>query len=157
MYSGPPSLLLKWQTGVCLSEVFSRELGWAGPGVPGFNHKRPYIREVSASEAEREKERGKQNLRGRSDNLWRQMKGPQAREAEKARHWIFPSELREENSLTKHLCFNPVNLILTFWPSESVVVQALSPLPLFVNLWTAACQAPSSFTVSWRLPRLVRE
>ena len=72
------------------------------------------------------------------------MKGPQAREAEKARRWIFPLELREENSLTKHLRFNPVKLILTFWPSESVVVvQALSPLPLFVNPWTAACQAGS--------------
>ena len=65
----PPVCYFKWQTGACLSEVFSRELGWAGPGMPGFNHKPPYIREVGASEAEREKERGKQNLRGPSDNL----------------------------------------------------------------------------------------
>lgn len=34
-------------------------LGWAGPGVPGFNHKHSYMREVGASEAEREKGEGK--------------------------------------------------------------------------------------------------
>ena len=32
-----------------------------------------------------------------------------------------------------------------------VVVQSLSHVPLFVNPWTAACQAFLSFTISWSL------
>ena len=35
--------------------------------------------------------------------------------------------------------------------SSSVVVQSLSPVQLFVTLWTAACQASLSFTISHSL------
>ena len=44
-------------------------MGWAGPGVPGFNHKHPYIRELGASEAERKRRGENRTLAGRSDDL----------------------------------------------------------------------------------------
>ena len=37
----------------------------------------------------------------------------------------------------------------------NVVVQLLSHVQLFVTLWTAACQASLSFTVSWSLLKLM--
>ena len=37
----------------------------------------------------------------------------------------------------------------------SIVVQSLSFDPLFVNPWTAACQASLSFTISWSLLKLM--
>ena len=36
-----------------------------------------------------------------------------------------------------------------------VVVQSLSCVRLFVTLWTAACQASLSFTISWSLLKLM--
>ena len=36
-----------------------------------------------------------------------------------------------------------------------VLVQSLSHVWLFATLWTAACQASLSFTVSWSLPKLM--
>ena len=39
--------------------------------------------------------------------------------------------------------------------SYSVLVQSLSPVWLFVTLWTAARQASLSFTISWSLLRLM--
>ena len=36
----------------------------------------------------------------------------------------------------------------------NVVVQSLSCVRLFVTLWTAACQASLSFTISWSLLKL---
>ena len=35
------------------------------------------------------------------------------------------------------------------------IVQSLSPIPLFVAPWTAARQAPVSFTISWSLLKLM--
>ena len=44
-------------------------------------------------------------------------------------------------------------------PSSSsnivAIVQSLSPIPLFVAPWTAARQAPVSFTISWSLLKLM--
>ena len=37
---------------------------------------------------------------------------------------------------------------------RDVVVQSLSCVQLFATPWTAACQAPLSFTISWSLLRL---
>ena len=37
----------------------------------------------------------------------------------------------------------------------SVVVQSLSHIQLFGTPWTAACQASLSFTISWRLFKLM--
>ena len=36
-----------------------------------------------------------------------------------------------------------------------VIFQLLSPVQLFVTPWTAACQAPLSFTISWSLFKLM--
>ena len=36
-----------------------------------------------------------------------------------------------------------------------IVVQSLSHIPLFATPWTAACQVSLSFTVSWRLLKLM--
>ena len=43
------------------------------------------------------------------------------------------------------------HLLLT---QRDVVVQSLSCVQLFATPWTAACQAPLSFTISWSLLRL---
>jgi len=43
------------------------------------------------------------------------------------------------------------HLLLT---QRDVVVQSLSCVQLFATPWTAACQAPMSFTISWSLLRL---
>ena len=37
----------------------------------------------------------------------------------------------------------------------TIVVHLLSHAQLFITLWTAACQAPLSFTVSWSLLRFM--
>ena len=37
------------------------------------------------------------------------------------------------------------------WKCQHVVVQSLSHVRLLVTPWTAACQVPLSFTVSWSL------
>ena len=36
-----------------------------------------------------------------------------------------------------------------------VAVQSLTRVPLFATLWTAACQVSLSFTISWRLLKLM--
>ena len=40
-------------------------------------------------------------------------------------------------------------------PTEALVVQSLSAVQLFVTLWTAACQASLSFTISWSSLKLM--
>ena len=49
----------------------------------------------------------------------------------------------------KKLCIH------TWYINAFVVVQSLSRVQLFGTLWTAACQAPLSFTISWSLFRLM--
>ena len=45
--------------------------------------------------------------------------------------------------------------ICQFLFSSSVVAQSLSPVQLFVTLWTAARQISLSFTISWSLLKLM--
>ena len=49
----------------------------------------------------------------------------------------------------KKLCIH------TWYINAFVVVQSLSRVQLCGTLWTAACQAPLSFTISWSLFRLM--
>ena len=49
-----------------------------------------------------------------------------------------------------HVC-----VCVFLWKMYAVVVQSLSRVWLFVTLWTAACQASLSFTISWSLHRLM--
>ena len=52
------------------------------------------------------------------------------------------------------LRFSPLNMILDVNLS-SVAIQLLSHVQLFVTPWTTACQASLSFTISWRLLKLM--
>ena len=49
------------------------------------------------------------------------------------------------------LCCTPETNITLLINCFVVVVQSLSCVRLFVTLWTAACQASLSFTISWSL------
>ena len=50
---------------------------------------------------------------------------------------------------------NTAVLLSYFLCKLSFVVQPLSCVWLFVTTWTAACQASLSFTISWRLLKLI--
>ena len=47
------------------------------------------------------------------------------------------------------------NLNMTELQVETVVVQSLGRVQLFVTPWPAACQASLSLTVSWSLPKFI--
>ena len=71
----------------------------------------------------------------------------------KLRHEI--SDLKETSKVIYSTRPRPILLRelvgeISFW-APVVVVQSLSCVRLFVTAWTAACQAPRSFTVSWSL------
>ena len=61
--------------------------------------------------------------------------------------WIF--------SLYLILSYVSCLYILDISPSLVMVVQLLSHVQLFATLWTAACQAFLSFTISWSLLKLM--
>ena len=56
--------------------------------------------------------------------------------------WVFPNLSRKAFSLSQW------NIILAMGFSYIVVVQSLSHVLLFATLWTAACQASLSITIS---------
>ena len=69
--------------------------------------------------------------------------------------WIL---LWVESSIEGFTCHKVADLSHTdqrwlarLWPSLFVIVQSLNCILLFVTPWTAACQAPLFFTVSWSL------
>ena len=51
------------------------------------------------------------------------------------------------SSICKYIQYNEIIFV--------AVIQSLSHVQLFVTLWTAACQASPSFTISWSLLKLM--
>ena len=70
---------------------------------------------------------------------------------------LLPFLVRNLSFLLCFITFSPLVLYIVFYPdlSRFAVVAVTQSCPNFVTSWTAACQAPLSFTISWSLLKLM--
>ena len=70
---------------------------------------------------------------------------------------LLPFLVRNLSFLSCFITFSPLVLYIVFYPDLSwfVVVVVTQSCPNFVTSWTAAYQAPLSFTISWSLLKLM--